>query len=1160
MLAQVKLGFTSAEQKPMIVTRSMQLTVQKSTRKFKTLECQLLLNNDGERQSISSRVAELDKFMPQYFGVSVAILENVIFCHQDESLWPMSEPTALKKKFDEIFEAIKYTKAIENLKNLRKAKNTQLGELRAIETACKETKDTARRVKKRSEELQGELEALTVRIEDLAKEMAAVNQTMNEKRSQSNKALGVVDSLNTKKERASHHQEMIDDLRMDLDELQESDEWLKSTLEQYEDRMAQYEEQAEECKSQYQDLQQATTEARRQMSSKQAEKGQQLAKKESYESQLQARVQLVKKAAHEHSMRGYDGELDDMQVSDFIDRVRKLSRDKDRELERIQASIEEELKQSQAVLTELESRRAGKTQDKVTAKQSIATNERKAKGVQQDLDAVNIDEGAKFVVEESRNDTKNRLSRETADYEAAAWDKRLQTDKSRLHDLESESERLRQELVQNTRLSKDRARLEFIKDQLKERKRSLDTLRSTYNDQLSSTLGADWSVDSVEREYQAVLDLRSRNVEDAKRQQEGAIGGVRDVEYRLKSLRKTLQEKKVTMKTCHDLVVNSIVVDEKPLTSIDDFESEFELLQKTYDEAKSELSSVGWIIDYYKKCQGTAEQGHCRLCERPVSDKKEKPSLIAKIQREMTKYATKELESSCAELEEDLQKAIAARSQYDTYKSLSTIEIPALEKEVRQAEKDKLELVSRLEHSDVAVSKEQISKSDVETLNRTVTAMSRYRNEISGFESEISTLSSQQSISGSSRSIEEIEEQNATSGEEIRMLKSKISKMVWDRDQAKGTITSLELELSTASRKLESAAHQLEKKQRLLSQIEDIRDASKQLSEVIEKANADLETSRPQLDRAKAQHAEVQQRGRSKAKDVQGEKEKLSETVHEFKLVEEDINRYLDQDGPGKLAACQRAIKNLEQEQKRLETESNEISTKLNEIKDRIADSGETKRSIVSNIKYRKSLRTLEALHTEIAELGSLNVTDDFERLDREATNAEKRYQKLYADRQLIVGSMRSKDDELGRSIEEYKVNYTDAGRKYRESHINVETTKAAVEDLGKCMQALDAAIMKYHSAKMEEINRVAGELWQSTYQGTDVDTIMIRSEAEEGTKKRGYNYRVVMVKQDTEMDMRGRCSAGQKVLACIILRLALAECFGVNCGVSSSFSLLLAV
>jgi DNA repair protein RAD50 len=40
------------------------------------------------------------------------------------------------------------------------------------------------------------------------------------------------------------------------------------------------------------------------------------------------------------------------------------------------------------------------------------------------------------------------------------------------------------------------------------------------------------------------------------------------------------------------------------------------------------------------------------------------------------------------------------------------------------------------------------------------------------------------------------------------------------------------------------------------------------------------------------------------------------------------------------------------------------------------------------------------------------------------------------------------------------------------------------------------------------------------------------------------------MVKGDTELDMRGRCSAGQKVLACIIVRLALAETFGLNCGI----------
>jgi DNA repair protein RAD50 len=50
----------------------------------------------------------MDEEVPLLLGVSKAILENVIFCHQEDSSWPLSEPSALKKKFDDIFEATKW--------------------------------------------------------------------------------------------------------------------------------------------------------------------------------------------------------------------------------------------------------------------------------------------------------------------------------------------------------------------------------------------------------------------------------------------------------------------------------------------------------------------------------------------------------------------------------------------------------------------------------------------------------------------------------------------------------------------------------------------------------------------------------------------------------------------------------------------------------------------------------------------------------------------------------------------------------------------------------------------------------------------------------------------------------------------------------------------
>ncbi|GFY82562.1 DNA repair-recombination protein [Actinidia rufa] len=57
---------------------------------------------------------------------------------------------------------------------------------------------------------------------------------------------------------------------------------------------------------------------------------------------------------------------------------------------------------------------------------------------------------------------------------------------------------------------------------------------------------------------------------------------------------------------------------------------------------------------------------------------------------------------------------------------------------------------------------------------------------------------------------------------------------------------------------------------------------------------------------------------------------------------------------------------------------------------------------------------------------------------------------------------------------------------------------------------------------------------------GQDIDYISIHSDSE-GAGTRSYSYRV---------RMRGSCSAGQKVLASLIIRLALAETFCLNCGI----------
>lgn len=53
--------------------------------------------------------------MTRIMGVSEAILNNVIFCHQEDSCWPLDEGKKVKEKFDAIFNTTAYIKCLDVL-------------------------------------------------------------------------------------------------------------------------------------------------------------------------------------------------------------------------------------------------------------------------------------------------------------------------------------------------------------------------------------------------------------------------------------------------------------------------------------------------------------------------------------------------------------------------------------------------------------------------------------------------------------------------------------------------------------------------------------------------------------------------------------------------------------------------------------------------------------------------------------------------------------------------------------------------------------------------------------------------------------------------------------------------------------------------------------
>ncbi|OON22731.1 hypothetical protein X801_01368 [Opisthorchis viverrini] len=59
-------------------------------------------------------------------GVSKAVLENVIFCHQEDSNWPLQEAKSVKQRFDDLFASSRYVKALDAMRKCKQEKDTTI--------------------------------------------------------------------------------------------------------------------------------------------------------------------------------------------------------------------------------------------------------------------------------------------------------------------------------------------------------------------------------------------------------------------------------------------------------------------------------------------------------------------------------------------------------------------------------------------------------------------------------------------------------------------------------------------------------------------------------------------------------------------------------------------------------------------------------------------------------------------------------------------------------------------------------------------------------------------------------------------------------------------------------------------------------------------------
>ena len=176
--AQVKLRFTSRAGNSMVVVRSMELTQKKTTLSFKQLDGALrtMDQQTGKIVSLSHKCGELDRQLPQLLGVSKPILEHVLFCHQEDASWPLQEGAILKKRFDDIFDSTRYTKAIDVFRKTEKELTSKAKDLKADLAGLQSHKHAAQGLRKDMENQQETLDMLDDQKKQLTDSIKAAEQ------------------------------------------------------------------------------------------------------------------------------------------------------------------------------------------------------------------------------------------------------------------------------------------------------------------------------------------------------------------------------------------------------------------------------------------------------------------------------------------------------------------------------------------------------------------------------------------------------------------------------------------------------------------------------------------------------------------------------------------------------------------------------------------------------------------------------------------------------------------------------------------------------------------------------------------------------------------------------------------------------------------------
>ncbi|KAJ2776211.1 DNA repair protein rad50 [Coemansia javaensis] len=1204
--AQVKLRFYNTSQRSMTCVRSMLLSQKKVATTQKTLEGALSFDATAtqDKVSISSRCADLDAMLPEQLGVSKAVLENVIFCHQEESNWPLSEPALLKKRFDEIFAATRYTKALDSIKTIRKNQAVEIRVSRAELKHLEEKKAKAERVQAEYEKSARQIHEYRQRIDriqqqetDVTAQIEALAGQLQEFMSLQTRIDGLQLSLEQK---ASTYEE----LRASTAAIDADSEELARMAADVARQIASQESDLQRKREERGTLQELIQHTQRRINEALAEIGRLRAAQESLKTKVAGRADAVAGICAQLGIAAQPDADAEQRAAGCAEAVESLLAQAENERGGVRQEARDGEQRLQAAIDATQSEIHAFANAASLCERQAAASEEEIRGLEQKRAALRVDEAQRQSLEDELAKETALLERARADNSEDAYREATKQKRAELADIGDAIARINLEISHNNRQADTRARLALEAKELEAKDSRFGELSGAAG--LAGYTGAGGGPGSEAERTAAIaaaIAAKKEALAECAARAKDAYSLLSTTRTRLELAQKAQREQEQDIGEKRARIAQVCPVAE--------FDGAIGAARRELAELMEEAGQHKNVQSMYKAFIRKVESSHtCPVCHRGWDCAEDEAKVVTRLQLDYTKAPADllEIEGEIRECQRRLdalavlEPAVRDVAEWDGH---AAKDLAAQIQELTVREQLASSTADDTDCEHVVLTTElddmQTHLAQSQELGALEAARAELRAQVAALRHELQATGSTKTIDELQAEIERHQHRDATIRRELDRLAQEHELKQKEVGFRQDNIRALNDRRSDQARR----ASECDAIQQRITALESgIASSQAEGREARAKADAlapQLEERQARLaafrDELREREAQIDQRARAVAQA----RDRLALMTSEIEQTRASLQCPLGAgDYPDRLAMAQaqsdKMVADVSAQQERLAgldsalQESDRLAGKLaarqREIQDNIrlhANAADQKRLQGELAAARESQARLEAQLGQIyadadaedaadeddgdSRLGSRprkrrHVGSDDEetapaapgragtRLQRRRNVLNARLSRLTGERAGLQGEVKQLEDQAQRLNRELSTDYRDVDQLYVRQLVQCKTEELASTDLETYGKALDAAIMQYHSLKMQDINKIIRELWINTYQGNDIDTIEIRSEVDGARNSRSHNYRVVMIKGGHAIDMRGRCSAGQKVLACLIIRLALAETFSANCGI----------